>query len=147
MTDEQSLLDLVGRKREAILAGVNRAGYPHLTNVLYVWDAEPRVARVSTTADRVKGRVLRRDPRAALHVPGDTFWAYAVAECDADLTAPAATPGDEACRELLRVHSAFYGAFEDEQAFFAEMIEARRLVVRLHVRHVYGLIHDPPAGG
>jgi hypothetical protein len=44
-----------------------------------------------------------------LHVTGDNFWAYAVAERHAALTPAAAEPGDEACRELLEVHSAFYG--------------------------------------
>ena len=105
---------------------MTRAGYPHLTNVLYVWDRAERVARVSTTADRVKGRILRRDPRAALHVAGAHFWSYAVAECDAELSEVATTPGDEACQELLGVHSAFYGKIVDEPAFFAQMIDARR---------------------
>jgi PPOX class probable F420-dependent enzyme len=146
MTDEEKLLELIGAHREGILAAVNRTGYPHLTNVLYAWDREQRTARVSTTASRVKARILNRDPRAALHVPGDHFWAYAVAECDAELSAVASTPGDAACRELLTVHSTFYGDL-DEQAFFDQMIEARRLVVRLRVKRLYGVLLDtPPAG-
>jgi PPOX class probable F420-dependent enzyme len=146
MADEQQLEDLIANSKQAILAAVTSAGYPHLTNVLYVWDAEQRVARVSTTADRVKGRILQRDPHAALHVPGPHFWSYAVAECDAQTSAVAAVPGDEACRELLGVHSAFYGDL-DEDAFFAQMIEAKRLVVRLRVRKLYGVILDKPPGG
>ncbi|HEY5318111.1 MAG TPA: PPOX class F420-dependent oxidoreductase [Solirubrobacteraceae bacterium] len=145
MADEQQLLDLIASTNEAVLAGVTRAGYPHLTNVLYVWNAEERIARVSTTADRVKGKILRRDPHAALHVSGPHFWSYAVAECDAETSEIAATPGDDACRELLEVHSAFYGEL-DEEPFFGQMIEARRLVVRLQVRRVYGVILDKPPG-
>jgi PPOX class probable F420-dependent enzyme len=143
--DEQQLLDLIARNRQGILAGVTRAGYPHLTNVLYVWDADQRVARVSTTADRVKGRIFRRDPRAALHVPGDHFWSYVVAQCDAELSEVATTPGDDACRELLGVHSAFYGDL-DEESFFSQMIEAGRLTVRLRVRRLYGVLLDDPPG-
>jgi PPOX class probable F420-dependent enzyme len=146
MSDEQQLLDLIASNSQGILAAVTRAGYPHLTNVLYVWDAAERTARVSTTADRVKGRILRRDPRAALHVSGSHFWSYAVAECDADVSEVASTPGDEACRELLEVHSAFYDKAQDEPAFFAQMIEARRLVVRLRVRRLYGVLLDKPPG-
>jgi PPOX class probable F420-dependent enzyme len=145
MTDEQRLLELVARRREGILAGVTRAGYPHLTNVLYVWDAAERMARVSTTADRVKGRIFRRDPHAALHVPGPHFWSFAVAECDAELTDVASEPGDAACRELLQVHSAFYDDL-DESSFFTQMIEAKRLVVRLRVRRLYGVLLDKPPG-
>jgi PPOX class probable F420-dependent enzyme len=141
--DEQQLLDLIAARQQGVLAAVTRNGYPHLTNVLYIWDADERTARVSTTAERVKGRILRRDPRAALHVAGDHFWSYAVAECDAEVSAIATTPGDDACCELLRVHAAFYGQL-DETAFFTQMIEARRLVVRLHVRRLYGVLLDTP---
>jgi PPOX class probable F420-dependent enzyme len=146
MSDEQRLLDLIAANSQGILAAVTRAGYPHITNVLYVWDADERVARVSTTADRVKGRILRRDPRAALHVSGSHFWSYAVAECDVDVSDVATSPGDEACQELLEVHSAFYGKALDEPAFFAQMIDARRLVVRLRVRRLYGVLLDKPPG-
>ena len=65
MAAEQQLLELIAARREGILAAITRNGYPHLTNVLYLWDTDERTARVSTTADRVKRRVLTRDPHAA----------------------------------------------------------------------------------
>lgn len=145
MADEQQLLDLIANSQEGILAAVSGTGYPHLTNVLYVWDPDERTARVSTTADRVKARILRRDPCAALHVAGSHFFAYAVAECDAQSSEVASTPGDEACRELLEVHSAFYGE-QDKTVFFQQMIDARRLVVRLRVRRLYGVVLAEPPG-
>jgi PPOX class probable F420-dependent enzyme len=145
MADEQQLLEVIAASKQGILAAVTRAGYPHLTNVLYTWDADRRIARVSTTADRVKGRILRRDNHAALHVAGGHFWAYAVAECDAQTTEVAAVPGDEACKELLEVHSAFYGEL-DEEEFFQQMIAARRLVVRLQARKLYGVVLAAPPG-
>lgn len=146
MSDQEQLQELIANNSQGILAAVTRAGYPHLTNVLYVWDAADRMARVSTTAARVKARILRRDPRAALHVPGAHFWSYAVAECDAEVSNVATAPGDEACQELLEVHSAFYGKIADETAFFGQMIEAERLVVRLRVRRLYGILLDKPPG-
>jgi PPOX class probable F420-dependent enzyme len=146
MADQEQLEELIASNNQGILAAVTKAGYPHLTNVLYVWDATERMARVSTTAPRVKARILRRDPRATLHVSGAHFWSYAVAECDADVSTVATTPGDDTCRELLEVHSAFYGQIADEDAFFAQMIEAGRLVVRLRVRRLYGILLDKPPG-
>ena len=143
MPAEQQLLELIAARQQGVLAAVTRDGYPHLTNVLYLWDGHQRVARVSTTADRVKARVLHRDPRAALHIPGDHFWSYAVAECDAELSAVATAPGDDTCHELLAVHSAFYRDL-DKPAFFAQMIAASRLVIRLHVRRLYGVLLDTP---
>jgi PPOX class probable F420-dependent enzyme len=143
---EQQLLDLIANSRQGILAAVTRAGYPHLTNVLYVWDSAERVARVSTTADRVKARILWRDPRAALHVAGPHFWSYAVAECDAEISDIAIAPGDEVSQELLAIVTAIRGEV-DEAALFGRLIDERRLVVRLRVRRVYGVLLDEPPGG
>ncbi|MFZ0039770.1 MAG: hypothetical protein WAK93_00560, partial [Solirubrobacteraceae bacterium] len=110
------------------------------------WDEARQTARVSTTADRVKGRIFRRDTHAALHVSGEHFWSYAVAECDATVSDVAGSPGDAACQELLRVHSEVLEEVKDESAFFDQMIEAKRLVIRLRVRRVYGVLLDKPPG-
>lgn len=145
VADERRLLDLIAKSRQGILGVVTRGGYPHLTNVLYVWDPEERMARVSTTADRVKGRILRRDPRAALHVSGPHFWSFAVAECDAETSVVAATPGDDVCLELLAMAKAMRGEV-DEHAAFKRMIDEKRLVIRLRVRRLYGVLLDKPPG-
>jgi hypothetical protein len=44
------------------------------------------------------------------------------------------------------VHSAFYGDL-DEADFFQQMIDAKRLVVRLQVRKLYGVVLEAPPGG
>lgn len=46
-----------------------------------------------------------------------------------------------AARAALR----FYDGLEEE-AFYRQMIEAKRLVVRLQVRKVYGVVLDRPPG-
>src|ERR1700690_3103412 len=104
MAAESELWDLIASGREGVLGTVKRGGLPQLTNVLSLPEASGRAVRISTTADRLKARVLARDPRAVLHVTGDSFWAYAVAEGHATLTPAAAEPGADACRELLEVH-------------------------------------------
>ena len=139
MPSDTELWDLIASRRQGVLAAIKRGGLPQLSNVLYLPEPGGRTVRISTTADRLKARVLARDPRAVLHVSGDNFWAYAVAEGQATLTPAAAEPGDEACRELLEVHSAFYGP-QDEDGFFAEMITRQRLVIRLSLERVYGVI-------
>jgi len=139
LASEDDLWSLVADAAQGVLATVAQDGRPQLSNVLYVADSGPRVVRISTTADRVKARNLARDPRAALYVTGRDFWHYAVAEGITTLSAVAAAPGDEACRELLAVHSACYGDL-DPDAFYPEMITHRRLVVRLQVGHLYGVI-------
>jgi PPOX class probable F420-dependent enzyme len=143
---DQRLLGLVGKSRQGVLATLAADGRPQLSNVLYVWDPADRTARVSTTADRAKARNVRRDPRAALHVSGDHFWQFAVAEGAVTVSDVAAEPGDAAVRELLGLHTVHFGAL-DEDAFAAQMITARRLVVRLHVSRIYGIALETPPGG
>ena len=145
MAIDERLLGIVADHREGVLATIGKSSRPQLSNILYVWDAGQRTARISTTADRIKARNLRRDPRASLYVAGSHFWAWAVADGEVELIGPTTTPGDAAGRELLQVHSAFYGR-RDEHEFFEQMVAARRLVIRLLVSHTYGLGRDQPPG-
>ena len=139
MPAQDELWELVAANQEGVLATVKGDGSPQLSNVLYVADPATRTVRVSTTADRAKGRNLARDPRAALHVSGEDFWHYAVAEGPVTLSDVAAIPGDDAVEELLEVHSFFYGEI-DRATFEGEMITNQRLVVRLQVTHLYGVM-------
>jgi PPOX class probable F420-dependent enzyme len=138
MAQDQALLDLIAANNEGALAVVKRDGYPQLSNIYYVWDPVERIARISTTEDRLKARVLRRDPHAALYVRGPHFFAWAVAEGDAELSDVTTTPGDATALELLPIYAMLDPAL-DPDATFARMIEERRLTIRLHVKRVYGM--------
>lgn len=146
MTFDPSHLEVIAEQREGVLATIRKNGRPQLSNILYAWDAEGNVARISTTADRAKARNLMRDPRAALYVPGTHFWTYIVADADAEIIGPTTTPGDAAGQELLTVHSTFYDNL-DRDRFFQEMVDNRRLVIHLSVTHTYGLVMQTPPGG
>ena len=139
MPGQAELWELVMASQQGVLATIRPDGSPQLTNVLYVADPATRVIRVSTTAERAKARNLARDPRGALHVSGEDFWHYAVAEGPVTLSDVAAIPGDDAVEELLEVHSFFYGEI-DRATFEEEMITNQRLVVRLQVIHLYGVM-------
>ena len=139
MAEPTELWGLVATGQQAVLATLKRDGLPQLSNVLYAPDADGRSVRISTTADRQKAKNLARDPRAVLHVGGDNFWAFAVAEGRGTLSPVARAPGDEACQQLLALHRTFYGELETD-AFFAEMVANRRVVVHLELDHVYGII-------
>jgi PPOX class probable F420-dependent enzyme len=140
MANEDELWELVVGSREGVLATIGRSGLPQLSNILYLGDDPSRTIRISTTADRVKARNLVRDPRASLHVGGGDFWHFAVAEGSVSLSETAAAPDDEAVAELRTVHDAFYDQLPDTQTFAEEMIRARRLIIRLHVDHLYGIM-------
>ncbi|MFF7238992.1 TIGR03618 family F420-dependent PPOX class oxidoreductase [Streptomyces collinus] len=138
---DEALSRLLGKERFGTLATVKRSGHPHLTTMLYSWDPENRMVRFSTTADRIKVRHLRRDPRAALHVPGGDVWSFAVAEGEAEVSESTTVPGDAVGRELLGMipHAA---KPEDEGAFLEQLVAERRVVIRLKVDRLYGTALD-----
>ncbi|MFI9390977.1 pyridoxamine 5'-phosphate oxidase family protein [Streptomyces bauhiniae] len=138
---DEALSELLGKQRFGTLATVKRDGHPHLTTMAYAWDAEARVARFSTTADRVKVTHLRNDPRAALHVPGGDVWSFAVAEGEAEVSGVTEVPGDAVGRELLGMIPA-EARPADETAFFEELVAERRVVIRLRAGRLYGTALD-----
>ncbi|MEU2786062.1 pyridoxamine 5'-phosphate oxidase family protein, partial [Streptomyces sp. NPDC007110] len=89
---DEALSDLLARQQFGTLATVKQSGHPHLTTMLYSWDPEARIVRLSTTADRIKVKHLQRNPRAALHVQGGDVWSFAVAEGAAEASAPLLLP-------------------------------------------------------
>jgi PPOX class probable F420-dependent enzyme len=134
-----ALWQLIATGQQAVLATIGGDGTPQLSNVLYVYDAGDRTVRVSTKAHTAKVRNLRRDPRAVLHISGDTFWSYVVAEGGVTLSDVAQAPGDAAGEELRAIHAAFYGPQPDDQVY-PGLIAQQRIVVRVHVQRVYGLV-------
>ncbi|MEV0139962.1 PPOX class F420-dependent oxidoreductase [Streptomyces globisporus] len=138
---DEALSGLLGRQQFGTLATDKRSGHPHLTTMVYSWDPEARIVRFSTTADRVKTKHLRRDPRAALHVPGGDVWSFAVAEGEAEVSGSTTEPGDAVGRELLGMIPEG-GSPEDEAAFFEELVAERRVVIRLTVDRLYGTALD-----
>ncbi|MFD3335927.1 pyridoxamine 5'-phosphate oxidase family protein [Streptomyces sp. NPDC058700] len=138
---EEALSDLLGTQQFGTLATVKRSGHPHLTTMLYSWDPEARVARFSTTADRVKVTHLRRDPHAALHVRGDDVWSFAVAEGEAEVSGPTTSPGDAVGRELLGMIPEAARP-EDEESWLAGQTAERRVVIRLKADRLYGTALD-----
>ncbi|WP_369386857.1 PPOX class F420-dependent oxidoreductase [Streptomyces sp. CG1] len=138
---DTALSDLLAKQQFGTFATVKQSGHPHLTTMLYTWDPETRVARLSTTAGRVKAKHLRRNPRAALHVQGGDVWSFAVAEGPAEVSEITTVPGDAVGRELLAMIPPAARP-QDEDAFLAQQVTERRLVIRLHAERLYGTALD-----
>ncbi|MGW4228375.1 TIGR03618 family F420-dependent PPOX class oxidoreductase [Streptomyces sp. NPDC004980] len=141
---DRALSRILREQRFGVLAAVRGTGHPHLSTVLHHWDEEERVLRVSTTAGRLKARILRSDPHASLHVGGGDAWSFAVAEGLAEVSEPTETPGDPVGRELLSLTPGFDDPAE-EQAFLAQAVAERRVVIRIRVSRLYGTALDIPA--
>lgn len=138
---EEELSRLLGAQQFGVLATVKRSGHPHLSTVLYHWDPADRILRISTTADRLKVRQLRRDPHAALHVTGPDVWSFAVAEGEAEISNVTTEPGDATGRELLAMTPGFDDP-ADEAAFLRQLVAERRVVIRIRVARLYGTALD-----
>ncbi|WBO61915.1 TIGR03618 family F420-dependent PPOX class oxidoreductase [Streptomyces camelliae] len=138
---DAALSDLLGKQQFGTLASIKRSGHPHLTTMLYHWDPDARIVRFSTTADRVKVKHLRHNPRAALHVQGGDVWSFAVAEGETEISGITTVPGDAVGRELLDMIPEAAKP-EDEDAFLEQLVAERRVVIRLKVDRLYGTALD-----
>ncbi len=139
---ESQLLDLLASHHRGVLVTLRPGGRPQLSIVDYSYDAASRTVRVSTTADRAKVRNLRRDPRASFHVSSTDGARFVVADGQAELSAIAADPGDAAVEELIRLYRDVQGEHPDWADYRAAMVADRRLVLRVHVQHVYGYLGE-----
>ncbi|WP_410675581.1 TIGR03618 family F420-dependent PPOX class oxidoreductase [Amycolatopsis sp. cmx-4-68] len=134
---EDVLSELLAAQSLGALATINRSGHPHLSTVAYAWDPGARVVRIGSTLGRAKVRQLARDPHASLYVSRPDQLAFAVAEGVAEVSPVSATPGDETGRELLAMQAPFTDP-GDEAVFFRNMVEDRRVVIKLRVDRLYG---------
>ena len=136
---DDKLLALIADNSLGVLATIKRDGRPQLSHVAYHFDAQKLTAEISVTEPRAKTRNLRRDPRASLLVSADDGWAYAVAEGDAVLTPPAASPADDTVEALVALYGHIAGEHPDWQDYRRAMVAERRVLLRLPVTHLYGM--------
>lgn len=124
-------------RHQAVLVTLRGDGSPQTSNVAFA--VLQGVAKVSVTDGRAKTRNLRRDPRAVLHVLGDSFWQYVSISAAADLSPVSTAPGDEVGQELLAVYEAITGAAHPDPAeYFEAMVTDQRLVLRLTLLSAVG---------
>lgn len=136
---DDKLLAVIAGNSLGVLATIKRDGRPQLSNVSYYFDARDLAILVSITEPRAKTRNLRRDPRAAMHVSSDDGWAYAVAEGDAILTPPAASPSDDTVEALIALYRNIAGEHPDWEEYRRTMVDDRRVVLTLPISHLYGM--------
>ena len=132
-------LRFMRERHHGVLATNKRDGRPQLSNVTYVVGDDERV-RVSVTDSRAKTRNLRRDPRASLHVAQSDFWAYAVVDCDVELTPVARDPHDATVDALVDYYRSVMGEHGDWDEYRRTMVADGRLLLLLTPGHAYGML-------
>ena len=136
---DDKLLAVLADNSLGVLATIKRDGRPQLSNVTYHFDPRTPSIEVSITEARAKTRNLRRDPRASLLVSSDDGWSYAVAEGDAVLSPPAAAADDDTVEALVSLYRNVAGEHPDWDEYRQAMVTDRRVLMRLHISHVYGM--------
>ena len=136
---DDKLLAMISGNSLAVLATLKRDGRPQLSNVSYYFDPRGVAIQVSVTEARAKTRNLRRDPRASIHVRSDDGWAYAVAEGDAVLTPPAASPDDDTVEGLIALYRNIAGEHPDWDDYRSAMVQDRRVLLTMPISHLYGM--------
>lgn len=125
-------------RSRAVLTTLRRDGRPQLSNVMYAKvDSE---FWISVTDSRAKTKNLRRDPRAALYVPGDDFWNFVVLDGVVTLTGVAGSPDDEVVEELVQYYRRGAGEHPDWDDFRATMVREGRLLAKFVAHSSYGLL-------
>jgi PPOX class probable F420-dependent enzyme len=135
---QQRCLELIATQRRGALTAIKKDGRPHLSTIVYAYDPATQLIRVSITADRVKTRLLRRDPRAGLYVSASDYGAWAVAEGSAVLTPVAERPDDATVAELVDVYRTIAGEHQDWDEYRRAMVAEGRLVAKIGINHIYG---------
>jgi PPOX class probable F420-dependent enzyme len=141
MSSDPSLVDLAAGRNIGALATLRRDGRPQMSMINITFDPAASLVRASVTDGRAKVANLRRDPRASLLVASREGWSYAVLEGHAELSAVARAEDDPTVEELVEVYRAVRGEdHPDWEDYRRAMVRDRRLVLRLHVTRVYGLV-------
>ncbi|MGW8886497.1 PPOX class F420-dependent oxidoreductase [Streptomyces sp. NPDC055749] len=137
----EPLLRLLGEHDGGVLVTLRRDGRPQLSNVNHAYYPEQGLIRVSITEGRAKTRNLRRDPRASYHVTSADRWAWTVADARAELTPAAADPHDATVEALITLYRDVKGEHPDWDDYREAMVRDRRVLLTLHIEHVYGQPH------
>jgi PPOX class probable F420-dependent enzyme len=135
-----ALHTLIQEQTTGTLATLKRDGRAQLSNVSYTYDVAGATIKISTRDRLAKTMNLRRDPRASLLASTNNGWSYAVAEGTAELSPVTTDRDDPTMVELIEIYRAIAGEHPDWDDFRRAMIADRRLVLRIDVERVYGLV-------
>lgn len=83
MPSEDKIAAFLAEPRNVVVAGTRADGRPHATPNWFYWDGE--LFYVSTTRDRFKYRLFKRDPRTQLLVDDATGFRYVMTYGQVDI--------------------------------------------------------------
>jgi PPOX class probable F420-dependent enzyme len=129
-------------RHQGVVVTLRRDGRAQLSNIIYLMEPDGST-RVSVTDDRAKTKNLRRDHRAELYVPGDSFWQYVVFDGTAQLSPVATAHDDDVADELVDLYRTLRGEdHPDWDEYRRAMVAEHRLVLSFHPTSAYGQLRS-----
>jgi PPOX class probable F420-dependent enzyme len=125
-------------RQRGVLTTIRRDGRPQLSNIMYVPRGDDFF--ISVTDSRAKTKNMRRDPRAALYVPGEDFWSYVVLDGTVELSGIATRVDDDVTAQLVDYYRAGAGEHPDWDDFRQTMVREGRVLATLKPTTAYGMI-------
>jgi len=138
--DLDRALAFAADRRNALLTTLRIDGRPQQSVVFYL--AEGDRFTMSVTDSRAKTKNLRRDPRAALYVPGDDVFTWVGFDGHVDLSPVAALPGDAVVDRLVEYYRSANGEHEHWDEYRQSMVDDRRLVATFIATSATGILPD-----
>lgn len=138
--DLETALTFAATRRNAVLTTLRRDGRPQQSVIFYVASGDRFT--ISVTASRAKTANLRRDPRAALFIPGDGPFEWVSLDGTVELSAVAEDPHDAVADALVDYYRTGTGEHEDWEAYRAAMVTDGRLLATFTATSATGILPD-----
>ncbi len=133
-------LSFAGGRNHGLLTTLRADGRPQQSMILFVPDGDRFT--ISLTDTRAKTRNLRRDPRAALYVPGDNAYTWVSLDGTVELSDVATTPDGPVADLLVEYYRRGNGEHEDWAAYRRAMVDDRRLIAVFTATSATGILPD-----
>jgi PPOX class probable F420-dependent enzyme len=138
--DLQRALDFAAGRRNTLLTTLRADGRPQQSVVFYLADGDRFT--ISITDDRAKTRNLRRDPRAALYIPGDDVFTWVGLDGRVELSPVAQSPDDAVVDRLVEYYRRANGEHDDWDEYRRAMVDQQRLVATFVATSATGILPD-----
>ena len=138
--DLKRALDFATGRRNALLTTIRADGRPQQSVVFFLADDDRFT--ISITDDRAKTRNLRRDPRAAMYIPGDDVFTWVGLDGRVELSPVAQSPDDAVVDRLVEYYRRGNGEHDDWDEYRRAMVDQRRLVATFVATSATGILPD-----
>jgi len=136
---DRALVFAAGR-RNALLTTLRADGRPQQSVIFFEADGDRFT--ISLTDTRAKTKNLRRDPRAALYIPGDDVFTWVGLDGQVQLSPVARTPDDAVVDQLVEYYRRGNGEHQNWAEYRQSMVDDQRLVGTFIATSATGILPD-----